>query len=376
MSSIASELLDLADQLDRAKAAHDQRDLAHQAEKLRTVANETARSWSGSYLGYQSRVYYKGFHPVPPGARFSQEFGLMRMQFAQETIGEWREYRFKDVIDHIYAEAGHPDLPQLRAQAAALGQAFGASRRTALSLIGLALDARTDSYLTDLKQEISQIRILTAQDFFTAMVPQRQFMSRDSVAMEQGIQSPPHDAVLADLAALNEPQRVAEELAVFCRSAASHISTRERVMATSDPSRKLVFIGHGRSHLWREVKDFVHERLHLGWEEFNRVPTAGIATSARLLEMLDNAAIALLILTGEDEQADGRLHARLNVVHEAGLFQGRLGFTRALVLIEEGCEEFSNIEGLGQIRFSRGNISTAFEEIRRVLEREGIVSAS
>jgi len=78
-------------------------------------------------------------------------------------------------------------------------------------------------------------------------------------------------------------------------------------------------------------------------------------------------------MTGEDEQADGKVQARMNVVHEAGLFQGRLGFTRAILLIEDGCEEFSNIEGLGQIRFTKGNISTAFEEIRQVLEREGVV---
>jgi predicted nucleotide-binding protein len=64
----------------------------------------------------------------------------------------------------------------------------------------------------------------------------------------------------------------------------------------------------------------------------------------------------------------------MNVVHEAGLFQGRLGFTRSIVLLEDGCEQFSNIEGLGHIRFPRGNIAGAFEEIRRVLEREGLLT--
>jgi len=74
-----------------------------------------------------------------------------------------------------------------------------------------------------------------------------------------------------------------------------------------------------------------------------------------------------------DEMADGALQARMNVVHEAGLFQGRLGFTRAIVLLEEGCQEFSNIQGLGQIRFPGGNISAVFEEVRRVLERENLI---
>jgi predicted nucleotide-binding protein len=65
----------------------------------------------------------------------------------------------------------------------------------------------------------------------------------------------------------------------------------------------------------------------------------------------------------------------MNVIHEVGLFQGRLGFTRAIVLVEEGCQEFSNIQGLGQIRFPVGNISACFEEVRRVLEREAVIAS-
>jgi predicted nucleotide-binding protein len=134
-----------------------------------------------------------------------------------------------------------------------------------------------------------------------------------------------------------------------------------------------VFIGHGRSPVWRDLKDFVQDRLKLPWDEFNRIPVVGITNIDRLLQMLDDAAIAFLIMTAEDEQADGKMRARENVVHEAGLFQGRLGFSKAIVLLEEGCEEFSNIHGLGQIRFPKEDIRPAFEEIRRVLEREGLI---
>ena len=70
------------------------------------------------------------------------------------------------------------------------------------------------------------------------------------------------------------------------------------------------------------------------------------------------------------------MRARMNVVHEAGLFQGRLGFKKAIILLEEGCEEFSNIEGLGHIPFPPGHISSAFEQVRRVLERESIIQNS
>jgi len=139
------------------------------------------------------------------------------------------------------------------------------------------------------------------------------------------------------------------------------------------PSGNRIFIGHGQSSLWRELKDFLHDRLGLPWEEFCRHPTAGIATTARLQQMLDAAGFAVLVMTAEDEHADASLHARENVIHEVGLFQGRLGFPKAIVLLEDGCSEFSNIAGLGQLRFPPGKISATFEELRRILEREGVI---
>ena len=113
--------------------------------------------------------------------------------------------------------------------------------------------------------------------------------------------------------------------------------------------------------------------MRLPWDEFNRVQVAGIPNTVRLSTMLDAAAIAFLVFTAEDETADGRIQARMNVIHEAGLFQGRLGFNRAIILLEEGCDEFSNIEGLGQIRFPKNNIRAAFHDIQLVLERERLI---
>jgi predicted nucleotide-binding protein len=113
-------------------------------------------------------------------------------------------------------------------------------------------------------------------------------------------------------------------------------------------------------------------KLKLEYEEFNRVSAAGLNTQQRLTEMLENCGFALLVLTGEEFHKNSTMHARENVIHEAGLFQSRLGWRKAIILLEEGCGEFSNIVGLTQIRFPKGKIEKSLKEVRRVLVREGL----
>jgi predicted nucleotide-binding protein len=143
-----------------------------------------------------------------------------------------------------------------------------------------------------------------------------------------------------------------------------------RVADTPLLGRK-IFIGHGRSLVWLQLKDFIRERLRLPCDEFNIEPVAGISTTARLETMLAQAGFAFVVMTAEEEHADGRIYARPNVIHESGLFQGKLGSPRAIVILEEGCSDFSNISGLTQIRFPPGDLKPALEDVRRVLEREG-----
>ena len=139
------------------------------------------------------------------------------------------------------------------------------------------------------------------------------------------------------------------------------------------PDKKRIFIGHGHSDCWKELRDFVTTELRLFYDEFNRSQTAGLPISKRLEQMLEEAEMAFLIMTAQNKYADGTLHASNNVIHEIGLFQGKLGFKKAIILLEEGCQEFSNIHGLVQIRFPKGNIEAVFEKIREVLEREGVI---
>jgi predicted nucleotide-binding protein len=217
-------------------------------------------------------------------------------------------------------------------------------------------------------------------EYFDANMP-KTFVTRDSEAMAQGIRLPAHVFYQGVAHECRTRCAAASEFLDKARVLARRLQNREAKAATpatggSDQVRPItgrVFIGHGRSPIWRELKDFLHDRLSLDWDEFNRDSPAGLSTKERLEEMLGRAGFAFLVMTADDAHHDGTRHARENVIHEAGLFQGKLGFRRAIVVLEEGCAEFSNIHGLGQLRFPAGRISAVFEEVRQVLKREDVL---
>jgi len=113
-----------------------------------------------------------------------------------------------------------------------------------------------------------------------------------------------------------------------------------------------------------------NSRTHLTEYCYEVGPRAGLSVKEVLQRLLREASFAILVHTAEDEQGDGGFRARENVVHETGLFQGKLGFERVTVLREEGCESFSNQSGINEIRFSQGNIRETYGEVVSTLFRE------
>jgi len=370
----ADELRAIAQQLNEYAARGDQREVAEPLARLEQVSDNLGKTWSGSNMGYQSRVYYAGFEVPPPGAHFDSEWGFLG-QF-QGTTGDWRECDYDQVTALVYDRADVSSIEAAQELAKEARASWTEARPEVVSVLTAYLAQQEDTLVEQFRAETEKVTDLTVSDAARALVgPIGSRMIRDTTALSQGFMAAPHQAVVAEVIAIRSAFGTCAALARIAERAASHI---ERLRASQQAkgavmSGQKVFLGHGRSTEWRELKDFVSDRLGLSWDEFNRVPIAGFSNIARLSEMLDNAGIAFLVLSAEDETKDGSERARQNVVHEAGLFQGRLGFSRAILLLEEGCEEFSNIHGLGQIRFPRGQISATLEEVRQVLEREGFL---
>lgn len=141
-----------------------------------------------------------------------------------------------------------------------------------------------------------------------------------------------------------------------------------RIIVETQPVK--IFIGHGRDPQWSQLKDHLHEQHGFEVIAYEIGPRAGLSVKEVLEKMLNESSFALLVLTAEDIHADGEPHARENVIHELGLFQGRLDFKRAIALLEKNVKEFSNILGVNQIRFSSGNIRETYGDVLATIRRE------
>jgi CheY-like chemotaxis protein len=147
---------------------------------------------------------------------------------------------------------------------------------------------------------------------------------------------------------------------------------RRHLSRSRRPLGDRVFIGHGHTPVWQELSDFV-KSLGFPVDEFDAVSNVGHLVRDRVAEMVDAAGVALLVHTGEDQHG-ASLAPRLNVVHETGYCQGRLGFDRTAILLEEGCELFSNAQGDSRIHFAPGKLHETFPKVEAFL-LERMVSA-
>lgn len=341
--------------------------------RLRRAANEIGEAWSGGWFGRTARIYKQDLKPAGPHDHFDTSTSLEWP--VSNTRGEWALFAHDQIVDEIYrrAQAAKGEFEEITRTAREAATAFDDSKVELLPLLDALLSAGDDKVLQDLREQAAKLKDhISASDVATALSPKQFIGSQDLIA--EGRQVPPHIAISATIFEQTSYADQCKDLCGIARHAASYLEKRQKlkgrtVARTVGP----IFIGHGRAKDWLELRNFLHARLHLEVIDFNSESAAGLPTQERLNEMLDRSVFAFLVMTAEDQHADGSRHARENVIHEVGLFQGRLSFRRAIILLEEGCTEFSNIVGLTTIRYAKGKLLTVTEEIRAVLEREKVI---
>ncbi|MGV9676186.1 PfkB family carbohydrate kinase [Nocardia sp. NPDC003482] len=133
--------------------------------------------------------------------------------------------------------------------------------------------------------------------------------------------------------------------------------------------RRRVLIVHDENPQWQEVRKFIETRCgipteHLGPSDF---------AADRLAETVDGpvsrCGFAVCLLSAKNSARGSRQPDQM-IVHQVGILQGRYGFGRVALLVEYGCDLFTNLSGLIRLGFPAGRVEAKFVELQRMLLRE------
>jgi len=239
MESVVSELERVAAGLDQQAGAGSKVEVTEQIADMQRASKQFSDCFSGSWLGYHSRVYYNGFKKPPPGAHFTAEWGLMRNEgTSYGSRGGWLEHDYDAVLSAIYTAAGNPDLKRLKKIADEAEICFGHARSELKSLLAVCNSGHIDHVLQSLNTDLETTEFLNAFQICQRLAPQGQRFTRDTVALSQGTKVPPHVHVNALAIYFHSATAVLLKLSGIARSSSSHLQRKHR-MASITKSNQL-----------------------------------------------------------------------------------------------------------------------------------------
>ncbi|MFH0998127.1 MAG: hypothetical protein V1844_21905 [Pseudomonadota bacterium] len=150
--------------------------------------------------------------------------GVLDSYMFRETVGDWVEYDFDDIVSHIKSSSGVEDIDSLENIAAEARELFEEIQSELLSLVTPVLRERQDdTFLTELVEKIKEVRIYTPRDYRKSVLPSGQMMSRDMNAIQAGNKIPPHISVLSSCFGTRAPFNACLNLSKYTRRLASHL---------------------------------------------------------------------------------------------------------------------------------------------------------
>lgn len=158
--------------------------------------------------------------------------------------------------------------------------------------------------------------------------------------------------------------------------------TGGRSYPSATPLTKKVFIVHGHDTTnWMAMRHILTEPPYKGCGIEPVVIREQAGQSKPILQKFEDAAAessyAICIFTPDDlvqVRKDGSRHdqARPNVIFETGWFVGRLGPSRALLLVKHGTQLHSDFDGISKIPFA-DSIEEQMAQINRELVAAGLL---
>lgn len=153
----------------------------------------------------------------------------------------------------------------------------------------------------------------------------------------------------------------------------SHINTKKAKQIKLD--NKKVFIVHGHDDKARlELSKIIKDDLGLEPVVLQEEPNVSIETIIAKFERLAKDCSSALILFTPDDNANGKLRARQNVILELGYFLGKFqdSDNRRIAIIKNGDIEIpSDISGVLYLEYFK-NIKEIFYDLKKQFETWGI----
>ena len=195
MTSLAADLLDVANSAADTRDILQEPSLKMALDAIRTAAINIGRSWSGSNIGYHACVYCIGLQPKPAHIQFSREWGLKETWPTHTPNDIWQIFDHDEVEIETLRRAGNPNRVAINDLLIHLRSKFFRLKEHAISVLTVAA-SNADPFL---KRKLDQIEKLHAFDSATvirAILPTKA-VSRDSLAVHQGISAAPHQCIAA-----------------------------------------------------------------------------------------------------------------------------------------------------------------------------------
>jgi predicted nucleotide-binding protein len=129
-----------------------------------------------------------------------------------------------------------------------------------------------------------------------------------------------------------------------------------------------IFISHGSANDWNQVQNFIEKDLEISTLELAQEASRGRTILQKLEDEASRCSFAVIVMTGDDQDSEGKPKTRENVMHEIGYFQGKFGLSAVCLLHEEGTNIPSNIHGLVYVPFPKGYVNATFSTLMREIQ--------
>lgn len=255
---ILDDLVRSARRCERAAKAFDTEPLHSMVSRLLEAARSVENAASGSWFGYLSTIYIQGLRPAQPGEYFDTEWGTGGTPGLSETTGgPWCEYSYKDVAAEILRRAQVPDLTAVSDAAKAANEVFQSTKTEVLPTLDAILTVHPDEVLKDLRTKIADLKSYIPAEKFAQRRAPRQQSTRDPRAQQGGLQVPHHVSFEARVLQFASSGEYTSDLAKHIRHAVTYLEKKHKMKGkTVAKTDGKIFIGHGRSPAWRDLKDF------------------------------------------------------------------------------------------------------------------------